>query len=255
MIHIITIVLDGMPFIPIHLPELNKLSLDWRWNVIEGTAKPVLDTAWCKPIAPRLSKDGTTEYLLSIASHPRVKLYRNPQWEGKLEMVNAPVADIKEGDTVIQIDSDEFWTARQIEVIHRLLNMGDGRNMMQFYCRYFVGPNLILTGDDCYGNKAGEWVRAWKAPKKFRFTKHEPPEVNFVTVPIGKKETQSLGLVFDHYAYATEQQVEFKRIYYGYKDAVTQWKALQANTTWPVKLRDYCKWVTDDAMATRLYEH
>ena len=102
MTHFFTIVLNGMPWISCHLPVFNKLNVDWRWHVIEGAAKNVGCTSWCKSIPPSLSTDGTTEYLNEISSHPRVRLYRSKMWNGKLDMVNAFAAEIKAGDTVME---------------------------------------------------------------------------------------------------------------------------------------------------------
>lgn len=253
-LHIITIVLDGMPFIAMHLPNFNRLPFDWRWHVVEGVAKPVNDTSWCRSIPSRLSNDGTGKYLDSIAAHSRVKLYRKPEWHGKTEMVNAPVDDIKEGDVVLQVDSDEFFSHRQIELIVRMLTSGRNSNGMMFRCRYFLGPDIVINSREGYGNhEAYEWRRAWLAPKDFRFVKHEPPEVNFPVRLIGQEECENMGLVFDHYAYATEGQVFFKESYYNYKGAVQQWTALQRNTQWPVKVGKFLSWVKDESTCTKLY--
>lgn len=96
-LHIFTIVLDGMPFLPIQFSTFNRLDFPWTWHVVEGAAANVRDTGWCQPQDPRLSQDGSKEFLDSISRHPRVKIYRSPWWpQGKTEMVNAAVAAIKE---------------------------------------------------------------------------------------------------------------------------------------------------------------
>lgn len=249
-VHIVTIVLDGMPWLGMQLATMNRLQgLDWVWHISHGVAKNIGCTQWCKQIAPRLSSDSTTEFLNALKKHPRIKVYEKPEWEGKLEMVNAGMSQVEQGDVVIEVDVDEIWTARQIELIARMLDNNSKADAMRFRCRYFVGPNLILKGYDHYGNHTDyEWHRAWRATNPvFMFTRHEPPQVAQPERPIMHAETESIGLVFDHYAYATQQQVAFKERYYGYEGAVAQWKELQACEKFPVKLKKYLKWVTDEA--------
>ena len=91
-LHVLTIVLDGMPTLPAIFFNLNALKLDWTWHVVEGAAANTNCTKWCAQQQPRLSLDGTSEFLDMISRHPRVKLYRKPWWAGgKVEMVNAPL--------------------------------------------------------------------------------------------------------------------------------------------------------------------
>lgn len=254
-LRIATIVLDGLPWIACHLPVFNKLPFDWEWHIAEGVSKPVADTAWCRPIKPRLSADGTSQYLESISSHPRIKVFRREEWNGKTEQINACVSGVKPGDVVIQIDADEIWSARQIEMIVRLLTSGGTENGLSFWCRYFVGPDIVITTRDCYAqHKDWEWRRAWRASDGFKFAKHEPPEVNSPVAWHGNEATATYGLVFDHYAYATRKQAEFKAEYYSteYKDAVQQWQRLQGNTVWPARLCDFFPWVKDKTMVDRL---
>ena len=86
---ILTIVLNGMPFIQRHLPIFEQLSpeIDWEWHVVEGVALGRADSR--RPYSSRSmedshrqyrSKDGTSEYLDYIVSLPnsRVVLYRKP---------------------------------------------------------------------------------------------------------------------------------------------------------------------------------
>lgn len=65
------------------------------------------------------------------------------------------------------------------------------------------------------------------------------------------QETEANGLVFKHFAYVDESQLSFKEKYYGYRDAITDWDRLQANKTFPTKLSNYFKWVTDDTMVDK----
>lgn len=248
-----TIVLDGMPFIPCHLPTFNRLKFDWEWHVVEGVALPNHCTSWCSKVEPRLSRDGTTEYLRSIASHPRVRIHQRPVWDGKVEMVNVPMAALQSHCLVMQIDSDEIWLPGQIETIRQMFIRDPDRNMALFTCRFFVGPNIAVTERGCYGNRLGEWARAFIADPGMRFAKHEPPELEGVKpVAFMPEETSRLGLIFDHYAYATRQQLEFKERYYGYAGAAAAWDRLQANREWPAKLRNFFPWVKSDSIVNRV---
>jgi hypothetical protein len=252
-LEIITIVLDGEPWIERHLPEFHKLRCDWHWHVIEGVANNRHCTNWCKPLRPRLSNDGTTEYLAKIAGDPRITIRRNAFWDGKITMVNAPMESIKEPAVVMQIDSDELWAASQLDKLVRMFKDLPRIESMQFYCRYFVGKDIITTALGHYGNNPGEWLRAWRYHKGARFQSHEPPVFNHnIGWCMPPENTASLGLNFEHMAYATEAQVRLKEYLYGYENAVAHWKRLQENTTWPVRLKDFLPWVDDGATADKL---
>jgi glycosyltransferase involved in cell wall biosynthesis len=69
--------------------------------------------------------------------------------------------------------------------------------------------------------------------------------------PIAHAQTEEAGLVFQHFAYATLRQIQFKEQYYGYQDATARWLGLQAAETFPLALRTYFPWVGDDTMVDR----
>lgn len=249
-IHFFTIVKNGMPFITWHYPELRKLSIPWTWHIVEGTAAPVGCTSWCRHIEPGLSDDGTTGYIRGIQQLDyRIQHETNAWWRGKVEMVNRALAQVFEPCILIQLDADEIWRAEQIEAIHKMLSEGEA-NCAYFYCRYFVGPRLVVTDVGLYGNRTDiEWLRAWRVEGLPSFKTHEPPVLDrFTPKPILHKETVKQGLVFDHYAYATEEQVRFKESYYGYEGAVEQWRELQKQRS-TVRLRDFLPWVKDESRA------
>jgi len=257
-IHFVTIVLNGMPFISWHYPILRQLKTDWQWIIVEGVAAPEQCTSWCAPIPPGLSTDGTREYLDSIAAFDkRVVLLRSVYWHGKVAMLNAACELIQEPGLLWQIDSDEVWSASQIETMNRMFRQDKKRNCAWFFCRYFVGPDIAITGRNCGNNTDYEWNRVWKIKSGVRFKSHEPPKLEaFQEIPFAHKETEANGLVFDHFAYATEAQVAFKEVYYGsennkcggqYKGAIDRWKRLQSNMKWPTTIgKDFMPWVQSD---------
>ncbi len=246
-----TIVLDGEPFIERHLPIFEKLSIPWFWRVAEGAANNVHCTSWCKPQAPRLSFDGTCEYLNTLSTHPNVKTYRKPLWDGKVEMFNTMTADITEPSVLMLIDSDELWQTSQLEKI--VTAFESKITAMQFRCRYFVGEDLITKGEHCYGDMDYEWWRAWRYVPGMRWVSHEPPLLNGTLhgIPYLKDETMEWFGKFDHYAYATEAQVRYKEAFYGYKGLLEGWRRLQEQRMFPVFLRDFFSHVTDNALVVR----
>lgn len=254
-IHFVTLALDAMPYISHHINQFNKLDCPWSWSIIEGVAKPFHDTSWVKSIPPRLSRDGTHEYLVELAAHhPRVTHYHAPQWPGKTAMLNHALSRITEPGLVFQTDSDELYSAAQLHKIHDLFEANPSFKWAQFFCDYQIGGNIrIIRNGNAYGNNVYEWFRCWSwRPGQF-FSSHEPPVmqgIDHVTTPgFNRDYTANADLVFTHPAYALEKQVEFKRIYYGYEDATEQWRALQSNTEWPVSVSKFLKWVPEGAMA------
>ncbi|MHC1698303.1 MAG: glycosyltransferase [Geobacteraceae bacterium] len=273
-VHFFTIVLNGKPFIEYHLDVFMQLRFDWHWHIIEGVAELKHDTAWSVANGGRIteelhsrgrSNDGTSEYLDKLVRmHPdRVSVYRKPLdefWDGKLEMVNAPLATIDEVCLLWQVDADELWTAEQIAVARQLFLAHPDKNAAYYLCRFFVGENVIITTRDTYGNNTSyEWLRTWRFLPGMRWATHEPPRLcklmkNGEWTDIARDhhfthgKTESAGLIFQHFAYATEAQLRFKEVYYGYHNAVKQWHELQRVISLPVLLRNHFQWVSDGAV-------
>ena len=268
-----TIVLNGMPFIERHIDELRKLSVAWHWHIVEGIAELMHDTKWSKSLGGRadaslhrngLSTDGTSEYLdrLAAAEPDRVTIYRPPpgqHWQGKLAMVRAPLANIREECLLWEVDVDEFWSAPQIERMRQRFIGDPARTAAFFLCHYFIN-NLVVTTANTYGNHIDyEWLRVWRFRLGDFWASHEPPRlcrrldgsemaIDLASInPFVHGETLNDDLVFRHLAYVIPEQLRFKEIYYGYKDAVRQWEKLPWNG--PLRLRDHLPWITDEAVA------
>jgi ADP-heptose:LPS heptosyltransferase/tetratricopeptide (TPR) repeat protein/glycosyltransferase involved in cell wall biosynthesis/GT2 family glycosyltransferase len=276
-IHFFTIVLNGMPYIRQHIGILKKLKCEWHWHIIEGIADLVGDTGWSKQNGGRISPvlhdrgrsiDGTSAYLDELSSQYKkhITVYRKPLdvfWHGKLEMIQSPLAAIKNECLLWQLDVDEIWTAEQIQAAHSLFQQHPDKTSAYYYCHFFVGPDLVTTTRDTYGNYTRtEWLRTWRYLPGDYWRSHEPPQlmrpskagepINLgLFNPFRQNETSSKGLVFQHYAYATEAQLEFKEAYYGYENAVKQWLRLQAQEKFPVKLKNFFGWVKDEALVDR----
>ncbi len=276
-VHFFTIVLNGEPYVRHHVHQMARLPFCWHWHVVEGVAELRHDTAWSVAAGGHVprhahrdghSVDGTSGYLDGLAAaHPgRVHVYRKPPgqtWDGKREMVSAPLASIEEDCLLWEIDVDELWTAEQFEAGRRLFLDDPAKTAAFYWCWPFVGPDRVISTRHCYANNPqGEWLRTWRYRPGMRWLAHEPPILGEPTPdgrwravqsvnPLTHDATEAAGLVFQHYAYATEAQARFKQDYYGYAGAVDAWRRLQTATDFPVYLRDYFPWVRDDTQVDR----
>ena len=263
--------INGKPFIEHHINVFKQLSCHWHWHVIEGMAEQNHDTAWSKPIGGKITADlhrnglsinGTTEYLDDLARQfpSQITIYRKPAgafWDGKLEMVNAPLAGLGQECLLWQVDADELWTADQIHSARKLFLSLPEKTAAFYLCHYFVGKNLVTTTRNTYGNHLEyEWIRTWRFRAGDRWTSHEPPRLCRQSSqgewrdvanlnPLRHRETEALGLIFQHFAYATEAQLAFKATYYGYAGALLQWQRLQTQNRFPLRLANYFSWVKD----------
>jgi len=269
-------VLNGEPFIRHHIHVFRKLTVPWVWHVVEGLAGHVRDTAWGAKRGGSLpdeflttarSNDGTSEYLDELHKEDpgRVVIYRKPagvRWDGKLEMVSAPLANIREPCLLWQVDADELWTVRQVFHLHELFSRNPDKTAAWFYCHFFVSPEFCSGAVDVYGNfTRSEWLRVWHFKPGDTWEAHEPPTLvrpgaNGRKDDVGKLNpfpqqlTASEGLRFQHYAYVTEPQLRFKERYYGYPGAVATWHRLQADLVQAPRLRKYLPWVREMEIGT-----
>lgn len=272
-IRFFTLVINGMPFIQCHIETFKKLNINWQWHIVEGVADLEHDTAWSVQNGGRitdelhrmgLSNDGTSEYIDKLAQQypENIKIYRKPEgqfWDGKMEMCNTILRNLKKECLLWQIDVDEFWSIKQIETMIQMFEEHPGKTAAWFYCNFFVGPRLVVTSHDSYSNNTDyEWFRVWRYKPGMFWAAHEPPQLMLKTIfgiydvgkvnPFTHRETEAHGLVFDHYAYVLPKQLLFKEIYYGYYDALKQWERLQKCTNFPVCLHDFFGWVKSDAV-------
>jgi predicted O-methyltransferase YrrM len=270
-IHFFTIVLNGQPYIPYHIDIFKQLTCKWHWHIVEGVADLKHDTGWSVQFGGSisdeihrngLSNDGTTEYLDRLVQlYPdNITVYRKPAgifWDGKREMVNEPLFNINEECLLWQIDADELWTLDQISTARQMFINHPEKTAAFYWCWYFVGEDKIISTRNCYAqNPQQEWLRTWRYKPGSVWVAHEPPRLeeplpngqwrDIASVnPFSHQETENQGLVFQHFAYVTTEQLRFKEQYYGYKKAVSQWTQLQEITKFPVLLRDYFAWVGD----------
>jgi len=277
-INFFTIVYNGMPFIKHHIQEFEKTKLDWHWHIVEGLADLKHDTAWSISTGGEitegqrknnLSKDGTSEYISSLKKeYPNnITVYRKENallWDGKIEMIMAPLNNIKDTCLLWQIDCDEHWNFQQIRNVYYRFAENEEKTAAWFWCNYYVGNNIRISTRNCYSqNPNQEWLRVWKFHPGDNWTAHEPPvligERDRKKVDIGRHnpfmhdEMENIGAVFEHYAYVAPEQLKFKETYYGYKGALAQWQKLQEDieSRKEVRLGDYLSWVKDNTTAKK----
>ena len=268
--HFFTFVLNGMPFVTYHIETFKKLNRPWKWHIVEGVSDYKHDSAWPLEFGGRItdhmhkngiSNDGTSEYIDKLAQlYPEnIYIYRKPKgefWDGRVEMLNAPLRNIQKECVLWEIDVDEFWSTVQIETTIKMFAEHPGKTAAWFYSHFFVGPRLAITTYNNYGNFP--FVRVWRYNPGMVWTAQEPPTLilrtRFGTYDMGHlnpfscKETKNLNLFFEHYAYVLHKQVLFKEIYYGYHDGLKQWKRLQKWNNFPTYLRYFFWWVKDQAV-------
>ena len=269
----VTLVYDGMPFLRHHPTVFSKLKIPWEWHVVEGVALLRHDTAWSLAQGGRippwavknsLSTDGTTEFLDGLKEkYPKkVFLYRKPQgkfWDGKIEMERAYLPALAKPCLLWEISSDELWAPWQIKKIYRLFLENPHKNSASFWCNFYIGPEAVISSRHGYSqDPKSEWLRVWRYQPGDYWAAHEPPQLMRPRLgrppvevahlqPFSHRETEEVGAVFDHYAYATREQVQFKETYYGYRGATRSWDRLQQDIRRekPLRLSDYFSWVHD----------
>ena len=257
-LNIFTIVLDGSPWVGAQFAELCRLrDIDWHWSIVEGASLPVKDTAWMGNQTGKVSHDGTHQFLRALADHPRITVNSKPEWDGKTEMINAALTAFKDDGILLQMDSDELWKADQLAQLRRIFMWNPEYNTVQVEMDYMLGPNVISTSTDGYGNRKNEWIRAWRYQVGLWMERHEPPVFNGNKDKICERDdsTKLLGKIL-HMAWVTPQQVAYKQCIYrgGYDNACEDWDKLQKNSDWPVKdLKQMLPWVGPNASADLLF--
>ena len=138
-LNIFTIVLDGAPWIGAQFAELCRLrDFDWHWSIVEGVSLPKADTSWMGNQRAKVSHDGTNQFLAGLVGHPRITVNSSPQWNGKTEMINAALIGLKEDGILLQMDSDEIWTANQLAQLRRMFMHNPEYNTVRVKMDYML---------------------------------------------------------------------------------------------------------------------
>lgn len=237
-----TIALDGLPYLPMQLEQYEKLTIPWQWVIVHGVAAKAHCTSWVRGIPGRLSEDGTTEWLRSVSRHPNIRILEKPLWDGKISQCNAALKEMKEPGVLLEADCDEIHQASNLESIVAHFKHNRRVGAMRLSCRYYVGANLILRGEDCYGNNPGEWLRVWRFSPGDKFNAHEPPQLRQAMPGRIMERSETKQWIFDHYSYHLEEPTRRKMLYYGYTGGLESWRALQSHKDFPCKLNQFFYW-------------
>jgi len=152
----------------------------------------------------------------------------------------------------MQFDVDEIWNPETLTELLTYTQNNSGFDGMLFKCNYYVGPDLVIENENCYGDYSYEWCRLWKIKNKTNWLTHEPPRIKGCTNFITKNYTKQKRWIFNHYAYVYEKQVEFKEKFYNYENAVNNWKLLQNQNNFPCKLKNFLPWVDDQTIVNKI---
>lgn len=243
MIHFLTCVCNGMPFIRHHLKVFESLSVPWHWHICEGASYTHDGAPAPRTACHGLSDDGTHEYLVDLAKHPQVTITQDTRhyltWR-----FNEMLKTITGECLLWQVDVDEYWTAKQIETMHDLFANDHSVNSAMCWCNYFVGPRLVLERKRGAGNFTNqEWRRVWRFKEGCAYVQHDPPIITPANSPaFTHAQTEAAGLIFNHYAFVTEKQVEFKTRRYGWTVALDRWRALQGAVV-PTPVEKFLPWL------------
>jgi hypothetical protein len=173
-------------------------------------------------------------------------------------MINAGLTAFKEDGILLQMDSDEIWTAHQLAHLRQMFIHNPEYSTVKVKMDYMLGPNVISTSDNGYGNRSNEWVRAWRYNCGLWMECHEPPVFNGNKGKICERDDSEkvLGRIL-HMAWVSPRQVAYKQRIYsrGYENACEDWDRLQKNAEWPVgDLQKFLPWVGKNSSADLLFQ-
>jgi len=276
-IHFFSVAFNGLPFIRHHLSVFRQLPFAWHWHVVTGLVETE-HANLSKHLSAgritgefrqlRLDSEGTTSYLDRLArQHPgSLTIYPPPEtgfWTTRQDMFNAPLASIQQECLLWRVDPEELWSVEQIIRARELFLAYPDKTAAYYYCHFFVGPKLVVTTRNTYGNQGDrEWLRTWRfspgcqwtledQPRLCRRAQGKPVDVAAIG-PLWQAETEAHNLVFQRFAWATESQAAFQQACGGPDTAVQSWQRLQANKRLPLLLKDYFPWVSDMARVDRV---
>ena len=178
-------------------------------------------------------------------------------------MLSTPLEQINRDCLLWQVDAEDLWSVEQILRACELFRLNPGRTAAYYYCHTFVGPKLVVTAreTDSNGPEPGG-LRTWRFSPGCQWSAGEPPRLRrrdgsawtdlATACPIWHGETEAHNLVFQRFAYATRRQMASEERRYGRIGAPEGWQRLQNNRRFPVHLRDFLPWVSEQARVDRV---
>jgi hypothetical protein len=213
------IVLNGEPFVRANLRSIYTFA--YEIIVVEGAVQGA------KKIATNdgHSLDGTLESLYKFKAEEdhedKIKIVtRNGFWKEKKEMSLA-YAERATGDYLWQVDIDEFYKSKDIQIIIEMLSKDSEISAISFKTHTFWGGFNYLC-DGWYLRRGGEnFHRLFKWGAGYRYVSHRPPQVHDASglnMHRGKWITSNQmarkGIFLYHYALVFPKQIIDKCYYY-----------------------------------------
>lgn len=163
-----------------------------------------LDSADELIVVDDCSADGTLEYLLSISSDCRIKIYNNSENKGIVYSFNRAI-ELAEGDFILMADQDDVWMEGRLHAI----------------CKSLSQYVMLVSTNSKFINSAGELIESLHAPlyesDSLRFTS------NIVKIMTGRAYYDGCTMGFRR---------EFKRVilpFPKYIESHDLWIAMAAN--------------------------
>ena len=203
-----------------------------KWVVVEGASKSNGSTQWCKEMPDEYhingaSVDGTREFMEKLAKEESKLVYvpSDGFWNSKDDQVNRAIEEVKKLTDkcfLWEFDIDEQWTAEAMDQAEKELTE-ENLKYGAFMSRYYVGKNLLASGEWGEGRNGG-YIRLWDWEGE-SFVRHEPPTLEGCEDKPGKMLTP----IFDHYSYYFDEDVKFKDAWYsGHEDIYNRWKKINS---------------------------
>lgn len=211
--------------------QMNRLPhfLD-KWIIVEGASSSTFCTSWCKAMPDEYHKNGaSTDNTLDILERAQkvacnaeiVIIPANGLWNGKVEMFNRALQEVKHDCYLWQVDIDEYWTKQKMEHAETILTNLKA-STASFHCDYLITPDIIVRGTWGEATKTG-YIRLWDYKVGNKFLSHEPPVIqnHNTCVP------PHIMPRFTHLSYFYEKDVLFKSKWYtDHENIHTGWKEI-----------------------------
>jgi ADP-heptose:LPS heptosyltransferase len=250
-VHFFSLIEKDEPFLGYHLGMLRRLPFNWHWHVIDGRHAAV----------PARTLDQ-----IAAGQPHHVTLHRPPDgqsWQDRVAMASSAIAAIAVPCLLWHLQPDELWTVEQIGGARALLQRNPQLGAAYFMRHSFVGSDRVLAGiDGLKGDQRNEGLQLWR---------FEPGDMWLAQIPLRlcrqsaagqwfdvaeghaliHEETAAAGLVFQHYALASEAQAVLLDCAGDHPDPASAWRALQTAAL-PCRLSDYFGGVSDTTLVERV---
>ena len=271
-IHFFTVLNRSTPFIRYHIELLKQLTFRWHWHIVDGVSgferirekdkEPIFT------ILPRTNAfDDAAKYISYLKSvYPgRVTAYGKEdteRWNNVLEMLNAPLKNIKETAILFYLDPDELWTFHQLFRVRNMFADNPTKQAAYFRGIVFAGEDLVVMDKDFeWANVMDVNVRAWRFEPGMCWMDDISPVLareladgRWVDISsmdsFSVIDTDARKLNYQHYAFVTEEQVLSKLKQSGGDHVLDQWRILQAKKLMPVRLNMFFPWVDPNIRVT-----